>query len=186
MWRTDRQNYDSQDRASIAASRGKKSGAHTIPLNQSRWNLACLTPPYPVTIAMPLRCTFLPVQRKLQNEAVTVPPINLEISHALLKGYARMGWDYSKNLEALTLPWTDKVKFGIVSSSTPHFTLSSAYLKFYSPLYNPYIFSPTLIDWVKILCPTWHKIDHFRDVPQANLLAWYGKTKLNATKACIR
>jgi len=36
---------------------------------------------------------------------------------------------------------------------------------------------------VKVLHPTQHKIGHFRDVPQASLLAWYGKTKPNATKA---
>jgi len=38
---------------------------------------------------------------------------------------------------------------------------------------------------VKVLCPTQHKTGHFGDVPQANLLAWYGKTKPNTTKACI-
>jgi len=32
-----------------------------------------------------------------------------------------------------------------------------------------------LIDCVVVLCPTRHKIDHFGDVLQANLLAWYGK-----------
>jgi len=41
------------------------------------------------------------------------------------------------------------------------------------------------IDWVKVLCPTQHKIGYFRDVPQANLFAWYGKTKPNTTKARI-
>jgi len=41
------------------------------------------------------------------------------------------------------------------------------------------------IDWVVILRPTQHKIGHFGDVPQANLLAWYGKTKPNTTKAHI-
>jgi len=30
----------------------------------------------------------------------------------------------------------------------------------------------TLIDGVKVLRPTRHKIGHFRDVPQASLLAW--------------
>jgi len=29
------------------------------------------------------------------------------------------------------------------------------------------------------------KIDHIGDVPQANLLAWYGKTKPKTTKAHI-
>jgi len=38
---------------------------------------------------------------------------------------------------------------------------------------------------VKVSRPTWHKTGHFRDVPQANLLAWYGKTKANITQACI-
>jgi len=33
--------------------------------------------------------------------------------------------------------------------------------------------------WLRLLFPTPHKIDHFGDVPQANLLAWHGKTKLN-------
>jgi len=42
-----------------------------------------------------------------------------------------------------------------------------------------------LIDWVKVLHPTQHKICHFGDVPQANLLASYGKTKPNTTKAHI-
>jgi len=31
-----------------------------------------------------------------------------------------------------------------------------------------------------------HKIGHFGNVLQANLLAWYGKTKPNTTKACIK
>jgi len=31
---------------------------------------------------------------------------------------------------------------------------------------------------VKVLRPTQHKIRHFRDIPQANLLAWYVKRKL--------
>jgi len=35
---------------------------------------------------------------------------------------------------------------------------------------------------VKVLRPTRHKTGHFGDVPQANLLAWYGKTELNTTK----
>ena len=43
-----------------------------------------------------------------------------------------------------------------------------------------------LIYWVKVLRPTRHKIGHFGDVPQASLLAWYGKTKSNTTKAHIR
>jgi len=30
---------------------------------------------------------------------------------------------------------------------------------------------------IKISRPTWHKIGHSGDAPQANLLAWYGKTK---------
>ena len=42
-----------------------------------------------------------------------------------------------------------------------------------------------LIDSVKVLHPTQHKIGHFGDVPQANLLAWYRKTKTNTTKAHI-
>ena len=41
------------------------------------------------------------------------------------------------------------------------------------------------LTWVKVLRPTRHKIGHFRDVFQANLLAWYGKTKPNTTKAHI-
>ena len=39
--------------------------------------------------------------------------------------------------------------------------------------------------WVKVLRPTRHKIAHFGDVSQANLLAWYRKTKPNITKARI-
>ena len=37
----------------------------------------------------------------------------------------------------------------------------------------------TLDDWlrVKVLRPTRHKMGHFGDVPQANLLAWYGKNQ---------
>ena len=45
-----------------------------------------------------------------------------------------------------------------------------------------------LSSWGKVLHPTQHaqhKKGHFGDVPQANLLAWYGKTKPNTTKACI-
>jgi len=45
--------------------------------------------------------------------------------------------------------------------------------------------SPHRADWVVVLRPTWHKKGHFTDVPQANLLAWYGKTKPNTTKAHI-
>jgi len=33
--------------------------------------------------------------------------------------------------------------------------------------------------FVKVLRPSPHKIGHFGDVPQANLLAWYGRTKRN-------
>jgi len=36
-----------------------------------------------------------------------------------------------------------------------------------------------LIDSGVVLHPTRHRIGHFRDVPQANLLAWYVKTKPN-------
>ena len=45
----------------------------------------------------------------------------------------------------------------------------------------------TISHWllVKILRPTRHKIGHFGHVPQANLWAWYGKTKPNTTKAHI-
>ena len=42
-----------------------------------------------------------------------------------------------------------------------------------------------LIDWVKVLRPTTHKIGHFGDVLQTNLLTWYRKTKPNTTKAHI-
>jgi len=38
---------------------------------------------------------------------------------------------------------------------------------------------------VKVLCPTRQKIGHFGDISQANLLAWYGKTKPNTTKVHI-
>ena len=41
------------------------------------------------------------------------------------------------------------------------------------------------IDWAEVLRPTRHKIGHFEDVSQANLLAWYGKTKPNTTNAHI-
>jgi len=37
-----------------------------------------------------------------------------------------------------------------------------------------------------VLHLTPYTIGHFGDVPQANLLAWYGKTKPNTTKAHIR
>jgi len=43
----------------------------------------------------------------------------------------------------------------------------------------------SVLNWVKVLRPTRHKIGHFADVHQANLLAWCGKTKPNTTKACI-
>jgi len=42
-----------------------------------------------------------------------------------------------------------------------------------------------LIDSVKVSCPTQHKIAHFGNIPQANILAWYGKTKPKSTKARI-
>ena len=35
---------------------------------------------------------------------------------------------------------------------------------------------------VKVLRPTRHKTGHFGDVPQANVLAWYGKKKQNLTQ----
>jgi len=57
-------------------------------------------------------------------------------------------------------------------------TLTEGFLvNFYSTVYS--------LHWllVKVLHPTRHKIGHFGDVPQANLLAWYGKTKPNTTKA---
>jgi len=38
---------------------------------------------------------------------------------------------------------------------------------------------------VKVLRASQHKIDYFKNVPQANLLAWYVKTKPNTTKAHI-
>jgi len=37
-----------------------------------------------------------------------------------------------------------------------------------------------VIDYVKVLHPIQHKIGHFRDVSQANLLAWYRKAKPNS------
>jgi len=43
----------------------------------------------------------------------------------------------------------------------------------------------SVIDWVKVLRSTRHKIGHFGDNPQANLLAHDGKTKPNTTKARI-
>jgi len=44
----------------------------------------------------------------------------------------------------------------------------------------------TWIDWVKkVLRSTRHTIGHFGDDPQANLLAWHGKTKPDTTKARI-
>ena len=42
-----------------------------------------------------------------------------------------------------------------------------------------------LIDWIQALHTSRYKIGHFGDVLQVNLLAWYGKTKPNATKAHI-
>jgi len=39
---------------------------------------------------------------------------------------------------------------------------------------------------VVVLRRTPNKIGHFGDVPQANFLAWYGKTKPNTTKAHIQ
>jgi len=40
-------------------------------------------------------------------------------------------------------------------------------------------------DWVMVLRSTPHKIGHFDDVSQANLVPWYGKTKPNTTKAHV-
>jgi len=54
---------------------------------------------------------------------------------------------------------------------------------------NMKTFSTTLhkrIDLVVLLHPTRQKIGHSGDVPQDNLLAWYGKTKPNTTKAHIQ
>ena len=42
-----------------------------------------------------------------------------------------------------------------------------------------------VIDWVKVLHPIAHKLGHFRDIPQINLLPSHGKTKPNRTKAHI-
>jgi len=41
-----------------------------------------------------------------------------------------------------------------------------------------------LIDSTVVSRPTWQK-GHFGNVPRANLLAWYAKTKHNTTKAHI-
>jgi len=43
------------------------------------------------------------------------------------------------------------------------------------------------LNWllVKVLPLTWHKMGHSRNIPYAKLLAWYGKTKPNTTKAHI-
>ena len=38
---------------------------------------------------------------------------------------------------------------------------------------------------LRFYIPTQHKIGHYGNVPQANLSAWYGKTKPNTTKASI-
>jgi len=38
---------------------------------------------------------------------------------------------------------------------------------------------------VKVLHNTRHKIGQLRDIPQANPLAWYGKTEPNTTNARI-
>jgi len=48
-----------------------------------------------------------------------------------------------------------------------------------------YINTVLMNDWVVVLRPTRHKIGHFGDVPQANLLAWYGNTKPETTRAHI-
>jgi len=47
--------------------------------------------------------------------------------------------------------------------------------------------SLSLAHWllVKVLRLTQHKIGHFRELSQASLLAWYGNTKSNTTKADI-
>jgi len=42
-----------------------------------------------------------------------------------------------------------------------------------------------LVDWLVVLRHSQHKIGHFGDVPQATILASYGKTKPNITKAHI-
>jgi len=42
-----------------------------------------------------------------------------------------------------------------------------------------------VIDWIKVLRLTRHKIGHFGDVPQANLLASWGETKPNTTNTHI-
>jgi len=42
------------------------------------------------------------------------------------------------------------------------------------------------VDRVKVLHLTRHKIGHFGDVPQANLLPWYENIKPSTTKACIQ
>jgi len=42
-----------------------------------------------------------------------------------------------------------------------------------------------LVDSIVVLRPTQHKIGHFGDIPQANLLDWHGKTKPNTRKAHI-
>ena len=49
---------------------------------------------------------------------------------------------------------------------------------------HPHKPSPTGY-WLTFLHPTQHKTDHFGDVPDAKLLAWYGKTEPNTTKAHI-
>jgi len=39
--------------------------------------------------------------------------------------------------------------------------------------------------WLRFHVPVPLKIGHFGDIPQVNLLAWYGKKKPNTTKAHI-
>jgi len=76
---------------------------------------------------------------------------------------------------------------GLIHSLSTTESLRKAALVLLCWLFNasrlPYNYN--IIDWSAVLRPTPHKISHFGDIPQANLLAWYGKTKFNTTKAHI-
>jgi len=63
---------------------------------------------------------------------------------------------------------------------------TDSYHSFY--LYREHMFSYIKTihrHWLlaKVLCPTQHTIGHFGDIPQANLLPWYGKTKPKHNKS---
>jgi len=87
----------------------------------------------------------------------------------------------------MRVPYKLKGKLPVFASSRNrswHFAPNHAIMQGKSGNLKQYVAKLGLIDWVKVLRPTEHKIGHFGDVP----VCWFGMEKLNLTQqkhACI-